>query len=506
MFIALGILAVLATPQEGVVESSPERSLPHLSPDLRYELGLRVRAMEEVFEHADADKRAAALGKIQACVTLFFSLNLPEAARALDQAKGLLGGYEPNWYRGAHAKSDLEWAASLCVTPNVWALEPGEPVRITVSQLYPVELPETIILKFRADGTRREVKQLPFSYSFGNLPKHPGPGSHGSDFSFNGEVNVGNGLREFGPNIEIIPDARKRARIAQAIRSKRKDELPGWVYATTRLHLEFLSALLRGDGIETRLPGRDLLDTTERFLAESSDVLSRPGALRDWISDLNTPVDEIPDRMHPQQEWIAVPREKGRDIARIFVPNELESERPPILLALHGAGGSENMFLDGYGNGKIRRLASDRGWILVCPRMQSGIQLGSFTKQMIELLGADPKRVFLLGHSMGAAAILSAATSLQAEIAPKGVLLLGGGRAVPRASALEALTKMNVFLAPGEHDFARSGAESLRDQLLREEHANLEYWLVPNTEHLTVVQASLERCFDWMQAQLDAES
>jgi predicted esterase len=503
MLLTLGILAAVATPQQAAVDPTPQQPLPHASPDLRFELGLRVRAMEQAFEGADADQRAAALDKINDSVSLFFSLNLPEAARALDQAREMLGGFESVWRKEQPAKRDLEWAASLCVTPNVWALEPGEPVRITISQLYPVELPEQFILKFPADGTRREVTQLPFSYAFGNLPELPGPGWLGHANLFNGGVSVGNGLLGIGVDIEIIPEARKRARIAQALRSKRKDELPGWVYTTTRLHLEFLSALLKGDGIETRLPGEDLLLTTERLLAEDADALSKPGVLRDWVIHAYLKADEISDRSHPHQQWIALPREKGRDIARIFVPRELESERPPLLLALHGAGGSENMFMDGYGNGKIRRLVQQRGWILVSPRMQSGIQLASFTKQMVELLGADPDRVFLLGHSMGAAAILSAATSLQSELAPKGVLLLGGGRATSSASTLEALTKINVFLAPGELDFARSGAESLRDQLLRVDHPHLEYWLVPNTEHLTVVQAALERCFDWMQAQLD---
>jgi predicted esterase len=491
MLLSLGILAAFSFPQEAAVDAAAPLPLPHASPDLRYELGLRVRAMEQAFEHADASERAAALDKINDSVSLFFSLNLPEAARALDQAREMLGGRK------------LEWAAGLCVTSNVWAVEPGEPIRMTVSQLYPDELPVPLILKFTADGTRREITQLPFTYEFGSLPELQDSGQMGPSLLAGG-VEIGNGLHSISRAIEVIPQARNRARIAQAKRSKRKDELPGWAYATTRLHLELLSALLKGDGIETRLPGGDLLQTTERLLAANTAALSKPGALRDWVIDAELKADEISERSHPRQQWIAVPRKNGRDIARIYVPRELESERPPLLLALHGAGGSENMFLDGYGNGKILRLAAERGWILVAPRMQSGIELASFTEQMIELLGADPERVFLMGHSMGAAAILGAATSLQSEIAPKGVLLLGGGRATSSKSALEALTKMPVFLAPGEHDFARAGAESLRDQLGREQHAHLEYWLVPNTEHLTVVQAALERCFDWMQAQLDA--
>lgn len=479
MLLTLGILAAAALPQEAAAEPTPPQ-LPHQSPDLRYELGLRVRAMEQVFEHANASERAAALDKINDSVSLFFSLNLPAAARALDVARQALGGRE------------LDWTSGLVATPNAWVFEPGEPVRVTISPLYPHELPEPLILRFSEDGTRREVNQLPFTYEFGTLPR--ATESHLGKHQQHYGVEFGDNDRSIDLDLEIIPNARNRARIAQALRTKRKDDLPEWAYLTTRLHLELFSSLLRGDGIETRLPGEDLLLTTERLLATDSRELSQPGVLRNWV---------MGDRSHPYQQWIAVPRKNGRDVARIYVPQELESERPPMLLALHGAGGSENMFFDGYGNGKILRLAAERGWIVVSPRMQSGIQLASFTQQMVELLGADPDRVFLMGHSMGAAAILNAATSLQSEIAPKGVLLLGGGRATSRASDLDALTKMPVFLAPGERDFARSGAESLRDQLLRAEHQHLEYWLVPNSEHLTVVQAALDRCFDWMQTQLD---
>lgn len=493
MLLTLGILAVFATSQEpAAAEASPIAALPHASPDLRYELGLRVRGMEEVFEGADAGERAAALDKINDSVSLFFSLNLPAAARALDEARQALGGRE------------LDWTSGLSATPNAWVFEPGEPVRVTISPLYPSELPEPLILRFREDGTRREINQLPFTYEFGNLPRvaESDRGKHQQRYG----VEFGDNDRWIGLDLEVIPNARNRARIAQALRTKRKDDLPEWTYLTTRLHLELFSSLLRGDGIETRLPGEALLLTTERLLAIDAKELSRPAVLRDWVIGADLKEDEVSERSHPRQQWIAVPRERGRDIARIFVPRELESDLPPLLLALHGAGGSENMFLDGYGNGKVMRLAAERGWILVAPRMQSGIQLASFTQQMVELLGADPERVFLMGHSMGAAAILGAATLLQSEIAPRGVLLLGGGRATSRASDLNALTKMPVFLAPGERDFARSGAESLRDQLMRAEHQHLEYWLVPNSEHLTVVQAALDRCFDWMQAQLSTSA
>ena len=77
--------------------------------------------------------------------------------------------------------------------------------------------------------------------------------------------------------------------------------------------------------------------------------------------------------------------------------------KQPLVIALHGAGGSENMFFDTYGAGKITALCAKRGWHLVSPRVS-----GRFPAQLLESLSKvwniDSSRVFIVGHSMGAAA------------------------------------------------------------------------------------------------------
>ena len=60
--------------------------------------------------------------------------------------------------------------------------------------------------------------------------------------------------------------------------------------------------------------------------------------------------------------------EVAADVVRVQVPRDMKKgQSVPLVLALHGAGGSENMFFDGYGDGKVARLCAERGWLLAAP-------------------------------------------------------------------------------------------------------------------------------------------
>ncbi len=101
---------------------------------------------------------------------------------------------------------------------------------------------------------------------------------------------------------------------------------------------------------------------------------------------------------------------------RIFVPAEAEPAKPlPLVIALHGAGGDENMFMDGYGAGLIKKLAAERRAIVITPRTDAllGTRAADTFDALLETIGLDyaldPGRIFVLGHSMGgmgAAALL----------------------------------------------------------------------------------------------------
>ena len=63
----------------------------------------------------------------------------------------------------------------------------------------------------------------------------------------------------------------------------------------------------------------------------------------------------------PGEFWLSIPTGKTATVIRIRIPPKLEERKDPVpvVVALHGMGGSENVFFDGYGNGIVPRLASE---------------------------------------------------------------------------------------------------------------------------------------------------
>src|SRR5262249_54156397 len=134
----------------------------------------------------------------------------------------------------------------------------------------------------------------------------------------------------------------------------------------------------------------------------------------------------------------------------------------PLVVALHGAGGSENLFFDGYGAGKAVRLCRDRGWLLVAPRsgLVGGVSLPEVIDELAALYPVDRKRVFVVGHSMGAGQAVAAAQQTPERFAA--VAALGGSGRLGKAEAVRALP---FFIGVGDLDFALKGARQLGQRL-----------------------------------------
>lgn len=154
---------------------------------------------------------------------------------------------------------------------------------------------------------------------------------------------------------------------------------------------------------------------------------------------------------------------------------------PPLVVALHGAGGSENMFFDGYGAGKIVKLCEQRGWMLVAPRVGFGIQLAPMLEGLQKRFPFDEKRVFVIGHSMGAALALQAACAEPMRYA--GVVDLGGSGQVKDSNDLK---KLPFYVAVGAQDFALSGARNLKDRLTQAGVEQVTYRELADIEHLGI--------------------
>lgn len=119
---------------------------------------------------------------------------------------------------------------------------------------------------------------------------------------------------------------------------------------------------------------------------------------------------------------------------RLVVPSGAAASRVPVplVIALHGAGGDENMFVDAYGHGTIVTTARASNTIVVSVATSlfgaSPAHFDSLLSVMRAEYRIDSARVYLLGHSMGAGAAARLAQSRPRQVAA--VACLAGGSAV----------------------------------------------------------------------------
>lgn len=178
-----------------------------------------------------------------------------------------------------------------------------------------------------------------------------------------------------------------------------------------------------------------------------------------------------------------VPRAiQGNTVLRAVFPPGYEPG-DPVVVAVHGAGGSENLFMDGYGNGIAVKLASERGWGFVAPRL--GQTAVADCLDWIEAVhGQRPSQVFLMGHSAGGA-ILSATP----ETEPRASAIAYFAPAGNRIPAWQE--DLPLFLAVGEREMMMlvSGFNRMADQVRERGNATVRRY--PNTEHLMIVAEAM---------------
>lgn len=140
--------------------------------------------------------------------------------------------------------------------------------------------------------------------------------------------------------------------------------------------------------------------------------------------------------------WRVVVAEGGRRVPFRLVapPSAVDgARRAPLIVALHGAGGDENMFVDAYGDGVLVRLADSLGAIVVSP-FANGFTPATFDSLVAVVTRGytiDTARVVVLGHSMGAGFTARLANERGARLA--GVAMLAGGAPVTAPDAPPAL-------------------------------------------------------------------
>lgn len=441
----------------------------------RFELGQRMRACETAWEtQYNNETRRTAVNHLKQAVQYFFALKLSEAAREMDVARlALRWPNEPTPF--------ARWAESLFVKLDARLIDASEE-----------SLPFTLGIAYAStDGIQPREPQLrltllrgkqvvgqPFTLTIQRLPlneKLPLKKLVEADYTLRSEILLnGKLLASSEQTLSVAPKLTSRlerlAQSANALKSISTDA------ETARSLQKMLEQLAQKQAPETNFPAA-------RLLAEAEALVQRTA--------LGLP---FYGQRQAGQFWLTLTLPSSTVPVRLLVPAAIQSGKNlPLIIALHGAGGSENLFFDGYGAGKLINLAEPRGWLVVAPRGTSGFtpqRASEIIDALAKLYPVDRQRVFLMGHSMGAAQAIATAQATPGRFAA--VVALGGGGFVKET---DVMADLPFLVAIGKEDFAYPNARKLAYELKKAGTKSVRFKEYADIEHMLIVQEALPDVF-----------
>ncbi len=448
----------------------------------RYELGQRLKAFEKQWDKTtdEKSKKKAAEG-LTKLTALFFTNQFGEAGRTLDEARWILEGKEPS--------DDEKWAESLYVVPETrYVVVPQHNLAVRIRAFYSVKSPMPKNLSVQMTGLNRFTVELLPMKNTSSLPTNAG------DFTLFVWIRLGEKtvvMRQIGMSTEgrEIPRDNDKEKFpepdpvdtaADAMRLLPRDSLE---WATARDRRELFEKLIKGEAAETDMPAWKMHQQLKHFIVLNQDnkecfIAERPG---DFHLSISTGKTTTP--------------------ARLFVPKPpkflVEGTNPkiPLVIALHGAGGTENMFFEGYGDGQILKLCRERGWMLVAPRsalslVGGGPPVGEIIDELVKRYPIDPKAIFIVGHSMGAMQAIDAVQKYPGKFA--GLAAFGGDGRIRKPELFAALP---TFIGVGDKDFTLARVRKLKKTLDDAKAKAMTYKEYEGLEHLLIVREALPDAF-----------
>ncbi|NOT62010.1 MAG: alpha/beta fold hydrolase [Acidobacteria bacterium] len=444
----------------------------------RYELGQRQRAAEAAWDaQPQPEKRLDAIVHLNRAVKALFSLNLAEAGRSLDEARFTLS--EP-------LTPFALWAESACFVPSTRLLDAAEAeLAFAVRTLYEAKsgiqprdarLKITVLRDGKATGKAQEfpLPTLPINSTLSLKGLGEGDYTLRLEFKLNTQT-----LTVSEQTLSLIN--RPAARITQLQQLANLSKTPTTDSETARALGAMLFLMWQRQLPETNLPFARLLAEAE-LAANLSRINSVHGGAYYGLR-------------RPGQYWLTLATASGAVATRVQAPESVKASQPlPLVIALHGAGGSENSVFDGYGRGAMAELCAQRGWLLVAPRGTMGftpLRTAEIIDAVDKLYPVDRYRVFLVGHSLGATQAIASVQAAPLRYA--GVAALGSGGSVIGGIGVE---NMSFFIGVGTEDFiAYQNARKLAYDLKRANVKTVRLREYREIEHLMIVPTALPDVF-----------
>ncbi len=203
---------------------------------------------------------------------------------------------------------------------------------------------------------------------------------------------------------------------------------------------------------------------------------------------------------------------------RLYVPKRYTPTKAmPLIIALHGLGATEDSFFDQYGR-RLPALAEERGYIVAAPlgyRVDGGygVSLGGPSgdpaarrarelseQDVMQVLqsvrsryAVDDRRIYLMGHSMGAIGTWAIAAKT-----PELWTALGVFSGFGVASTARTIGGIPQFVVHGDADATVSvGGSRVMVAALKGVGADVQYVEVPGGDHINVVEPNFAAMFDF---------
>ena len=406
-----------------------------------------------------------------------------------------------------------ELAASVELRLEHVLLEPGRPVTLALASLFPVapsegaKLTGTVLLaptgtqsqpmRELAKAEAIEPARLPFSAQV-QIPE-TAPGNY--DLAVHlAPAGAGVPARLEDVFTKIVPVRIERLqREAEALQSRlaRASANGAAALPTVEYALRFYERADRGEEGLRRF-GR--YSFGEEFRAANA-----------ILDDLEAGRDPFAGRHGDFHRAYRSPVDQTLQPYRLFVPDAYGGETPaPLVIALHGSGGDENDFFDGYAPSPLKPEAQRLGFLVVCPKGRgpnSGYR-GAAEQDVFDVLAevrheyhVDSRRLYLMGHSMGASAAWRLAAERPELFAALGAISGGGN-----PSEAPKIRHIPQYVAHGALDrvvpVARSQAMV---EALRKAGAKVVYVELPGVGHYDAVAHQLRPMLEFFAGQSQPE-
>jgi poly(3-hydroxybutyrate) depolymerase len=197
---------------------------------------------------------------------------------------------------------------------------------------------------------------------------------------------------------------------------------------------------------------------------------------------------------------------------RVYLPSKYDaSQKYPLIVLLHGAGGDESDFLEGY-SGQFPKLAEAHGYILASVSGRGPVtgyaKANGSEQDVIDVAdivksryNVDPARTYLGGHSMGGGGTWRVGMVYADRFAGL-IPIAGTSGAVLTGLDAWIKRKMPVMIVCGEKD-ALVAVAGCRDVAEKSKAAGapVRYAEYAAGDHLSVVAMAAPDVFTWLDQQ-----